>query len=95
MPMLAGFTHRPLIACAVLFICLCVFMQMLGTSMTLWNPDQEIDSVNAQVLEGFSLPTAIMNVPLSLATRIIQNLSPFLRSLLREQVLFHPPNFSS
>lgn len=94
MPMIRGFTHRPLAVCAVLFICLCVFMQMLGASMTLWNPDQEIDSINAPVLEGFSLPTATSNIPPSFAIRLWQNSSPFLRSFLRQQVLFHPPNFS-
>lgn len=89
-----GWTHHSMTFGAVCFICLCVFMQMLGTTMTFWNLNLPLDSVDTPTLEGFSLPTTSSSLQPSGEIRPYQNSSPSLRPFLREQALFHPPILS-
>lgn len=79
-------------AWTVLVLCICVLMQMLGTTMTLWNFELQLDPVNAPLLEGLSLPTALVNATSSLIIAILAISSERLRYLLRSQGLLRPPN---
>lgn len=85
-------TRRPTTVGAVCFISLCVLMQMLGTTMTFWNLDLPLDSIDTQTWEGFSLPTSPSGLGPSPANKPYQYPAQSFRLFLREQTLFHPPN---
>lgn len=93
MPWMRGSHVRPITASAIAFICICVFMQMLGTTMTLWDLDLELDQANAPLLEGLSLPAIFSDVPPYSATALLADSTRTLRHILRDHTLFRPPNF--
>jgi hypothetical protein len=80
-------------ACAVLVICICILMQMLGTTMTLWNPEFDLDPVNAVLLEGFSLPASCLGIPPPEVNDFFSDLTLQRRYALPGHTLFRPPNF--
>jgi len=82
---------HPLLRCSIGVLCLCVMMYALGTTMTLWNLQIELDPVNAPLLEGLSLPAAFMDLNPTLSTASLNDAPPPLRLLLNEQTLFRPP----
>jgi hypothetical protein len=88
---LRGSHVRPITTSTFAFICLCVFMQMLGTTMTLWDLDVEMDQANAPLLEGLSLPATFADVPRSSATSLLAHSTETLRHVLRDYILFRPP----
>lgn len=87
-----GLSHRPMTFGAVCFICLCIFMQMLGTTMSFWNLNLALDTADTPTWEGFSLPTTPSGLQPSPAIAPYQNPSQSFRPFLHEQALFHPPN---
>lgn len=82
----------PLTACAILVFCVCVFMQMLGTTMTLWDLDYDLDPVHAALLEGLSLPASFFGVPPPVLVESVSDSSPPWQHIVAEQLLFRPPN---
>ena len=76
----------------VLILCLCILMQMLGTTMTLWDLEFQLDPVNAPLLEGYSLPTVLADASLLLNIAVLAISSETLQKLLRSHGLFRPPN---
>ena len=78
--------------CALFLLSFCVFMQMLGVPMTLWDFDLELDPVNAPFLEGYSLPTVVSNNEPSHTVALIEYASESLRYCLHAHSLFRPPN---
>ena len=83
---------RPLTACAVLVVCICILMQMLGTTMTLWDLAIDLDSVNAALLEGFSLPASSLGVPPPAVIDFLGDLAMQWRPSVSGQTLLRPPN---
>lgn len=63
-PHLAGLRRRSLCVVAPA-LCLCVIMQMLGASVTLFVAGDTSDEFSGSVLEGFSLPQALPPLTLS------------------------------
>jgi hypothetical protein len=92
MPDVRGVTRHPLIVLAIGVVCLCVVMQMLGTTMTMWDFQYPLDPVNAPLLEGFSLPTAFVGFqPVTVVWSTVVT-APALHPVLCEQTLFRHPN---
>jgi hypothetical protein len=86
-----SFDHSTTV-CALLFLCFCVFMQVLGAPMTLWDFDLEFDPANAPFLEGYSLPTVVSHTQPSRTVAFIDYASESLRYCLHAHSLFRPPN---
>ncbi len=84
--------HRSTMAHAVLVICLCVFMQMLGTTMTLWDLELELDPLNASLLDGLSLPAFSSDVRPSHAVALLEQSRTSSPYFLHAHSLFRPPN---
>ena len=61
MPLLPSSNVQPMILYGMGVICLCVLMYALGTTMTLWNLEFQLDPVNGPLLEGFSIPATVSN----------------------------------
>lgn len=78
---------------AVLFLCICLFLQVLGVPASLLNPSVSNDPVGASVLEGFSVPSMLvqLNIWPEKAYRRDSLLS--LHVLERASDIFHPPVF--
>ncbi len=73
-------------------ICVCVVMQMLGTTMTLWDLTYQLDPVNATLLEGYSLPASLISFQPDTIVWSTADASHRLHPILREQSLLRPPN---
>ena len=84
-------TSRSGIAWTILVLCICVVMQMLGTTMTLWNFDLQLDPVNAPLLEGFSLPAIVPDTEPSANAVLVAPSSERPPHLVSTHALFHPP----
>ncbi len=91
MHMAAGIT-RSMLVLIVGLVCLGVVMQMLGTTMTLWDFTYQLDPINAPLLEGFSLPASAISVQSAAVSWRAADHIGTLHPVLREQVLFRPPN---
>ena len=75
----------------VLFLCICVIMQMLGVPVTLLSPVLTLDTLGASVLEGFSVPSTSLRLDPSIEfLQVADILFPLHVSLL-PSVFFHPP----
>lgn len=75
----------------VLFLCLCVILQVLGVPVTLLNPDDNADALAASVLEGFSVPPTLPELALSSESVLLSDVHPFVHVPLLTSALFHPP----
>ncbi|HLZ33479.1 MAG TPA: hypothetical protein VKP13_05655 [Nitrospira sp.] len=82
-----------LTACVVLVVCTCIFMQMLGTTMTLWDLEFELDPDNAVLLEGFSVPASCLSIPPPAVLDFLSAPTTRWRHIVCGQTLFRPPNF--
>jgi hypothetical protein len=75
----------------ILFLCLCVVLQMLGTPATLLSPMASADLVSGLGLEGLSLP----QTPLDLNANSHSSISSYAPLTLYLPILltfvFHPP----
>jgi len=74
------------------FICLCVVMYMLGSTMTLWTMQFALDQTDNPQLEGFSLPTLVVDVTPSMPATPFRETSLGVRRVLNEHNLLRPPN---
>lgn len=86
-----GSFHSYFRIAALAFICLCVVMQMLGTTMTLWDLEFSLDPVNASLLEGFSLPVDFTELPPLAMVASLFYTARELRALLQDRTFFRPP----
>ena len=92
MLLVRGSVDHPGAACALMLLCFCVFMQMLGAPMTLWDFDLELDAANTPFLEGYSLPTVVSHAQPSRTVAFVDDASETLRYFLHAHSLFRPPN---
>jgi hypothetical protein len=75
----------------IMFLCLCVIMQMLGAPVTLLDPSLSPDTLGASVLEGFSVPPAVPQLTRSSETAPVIDAQPSVHVPLLAFALFHPP----
>jgi len=77
---------------AIIVLCACVLMQMLGVPATLWNPSVIPDTLGSSLfIEGFSIPAsapAVFHVFIAFLPESLQQ-NPHIPLL--SQSLFHPP----
>jgi hypothetical protein len=75
-------------------LCLAVIMQMLGTPVSLWQPDFDLDPVYVSLMEGFSLlPHEMTWPPLAVAYRA-PDVFPERRPVMSDDSPFRPPSLS-
>jgi hypothetical protein len=86
--MLRRDTNRTWFALAILLLCFCVMMQMLGVPITLWNPS-EMDTSGENL--GFSIPPTIPQLNLSILLTRLQMSQQILHPPLLLHTVFHPP----
>ncbi|MBA5868244.1 MAG: hypothetical protein GDA67_16235 [Nitrospira sp. CR1.3] len=75
----------------VLFLCLCVMMQMLGTPGTLLSPTLASDIWGTSVLEGFSIPPNPAQPTPSASAISATEMQTFLHVPVLASAPFHPP----
>jgi hypothetical protein len=75
----------------ILFLCLSVIMQMLGVPVTLLSPALSLDTLDASVLEGFSIPPAVPQLTRSSETIPVTDAQPSGHVPILASTLFHPP----
>jgi len=75
----------------VIFLCLCVLMQMLGAPVTLLGPAVAADTLGASVLEGFSVPPAVPQLTTSCERIPVTDAHPPVHVPVLASTLFHPP----
>lgn len=90
-----SFSRQPLHAhasiCLIMFLCLCVILQVLGVPATLLETVDQLDPLSVMVLEGWSIPQTslalISDSPSNMASHV-----PFARYLPDVlNAVFHPP----
>lgn len=74
----------------VVFLCLGVFMQMLGVPMTLWDPFEELDTTEGSLLGWTISAGIILFIQLSLISLSMINVTDS-HTLLLTKLVFHPP----
>lgn len=75
----------------ILFLCVSVIMQMLGAPVTLLNPAETSDVLAASVLEGFSVPPALLHLTPSSEAVLVTDAQPSVYVLVLASAPFHPP----
>jgi len=75
----------------MLFLCLCVMMQMLGTPGTLLSPTLSSDIWGTSVLEGFSIPPNPAQPTPSASTIPATEMHTSLHVPVLASAPFHPP----
>jgi len=83
--------RRSSLALVVMFVCLGVFMQMLGVPVTLLNTSLVPDVLEASVLEGFTIPSTLPNLALFPNSGSADLVTLSMHLLLLASSLFHPP----
>lgn len=83
---------RGLLRYGIGFICLCVVMFMLGSTMTLWTLQFALDHTDNPMLEGFSVPTALSNVAPAMPVVPSREAPPLPKREVNEHGLLRPPN---
>jgi hypothetical protein len=78
-------------AVAILLLCLCVVLQMLGVPVTLLGPSVTSDALGASVLEGFSLPPSLPGLALLPESVLVVDVHPTVHGPILASALFHPP----
>ena len=92
MPLTRGSQRRLLTVVAFGFLCLCILMQVLGTTLTLWACEFESDPSNSLLFEGFSLPVSHLELyPPSIIGLAVERL-PKGRQAGNDRTLLRPPN---
>jgi hypothetical protein len=74
-----------------MFLCVCIILQMLGVPVTLLNPSLASDTLEASVLEGFSVPPTFPELVLSPESVLVSEFYPEVPVPVLASVLFHPP----
>lgn len=85
--LLQGYSHTYLI----LFLCLCVVLQMLGVPATLLSPSAPDDILSASNLEGLSLPQTISHLTTGRHSIIVFHVPVTLYLPILPTHVFHPP----
>ena len=75
----------------ILLLCLSVLMQMLGVPVTLLSPALSLDTLDAAVLEGFSIPPTVPQLMRSSETVSVTDAQPSVHVPMLASALFHPP----
>lgn len=75
----------------ILWLCACVFGQMLGVPPTLWNPGDSPDLMGSSVLEGFTLMTEVPHLLWTVTFGSVSDGSPGVHVPVLASALFHPP----
>lgn len=78
----------------LLWLCLCLTMQMLGVPATLWDTQGVGDTFGVSVLEGFSLPTVLQPPPTPFLSSSVALSSVYHVPVVPIHQLFQPPRFS-
>lgn len=79
------------IRAAVLCLCLCILLQMLGVPGTLLDPASSFDLFGTSILEGPSIPPAAVQPPPAAAFEAVPETSSSLHLPVFAFTLFHPP----
>lgn len=66
-------------------------MQVLGTPITLWNPQSPVDLLGGSILEGMSIPPIPPVVNTCLVEAPLLNRTVIFRFSLLPHPVFHPP----
>jgi hypothetical protein len=85
--MLRSFANRTWFALIIL-MCLCVGMQMLGLSLTMWNPSEDLDIAENW---DFSIPATVLRLNQSILFTTLEISHPHLFTFLLFRAIFHPP----
>ncbi|BFU96665.1 MAG: protein of unknown function [Nitrospira sp.] len=92
MPLTHGSQRRLLTVLTFGFLCLCVLMQVLGTTLTLWACEFESDLSKSLLFEGFSLPVSHLELhPPAIIGLAVERLPKFRRTG-DDRTLLRPPN---
>lgn len=75
----------------VIFLCVCVIVQMLGVPVTLFNLANAPDTLTASVLEGYAVPPTLPELALSPESVLVTELHPPVYARIFASALFHPP----
>jgi hypothetical protein len=73
-------------------VCLCVAMNVLGSTMTLWTLQFALDQTDNLILEGFSLPATMSSVDPAMPVAPLGQASSGRRKDVNEHNLLRPPN---
>ena len=73
-------------------VCLCVAMNVLGSTMTLWTLQFALEQTDNLVLEGFSLPATMSDVVPAMPVAPSREASSELKKDVNEHSLLRPPN---
>lgn len=92
MPLTRGSQRRLLTVVAFGFVCLCVLMQVLGTTLTLWACEFEPDLSNSLLFEGFSLPVSHLELYPPAIIGLAEERLPKVRQTGNDRTLLRPPN---
>lgn len=80
---------------AITILCLCIAMQVLGTTLTLWDLEFVPDNTRETLSEGFSLPQSLFLIAHAPRFRVKVGMSSDpLKEALLPCSLFRPPNFA-
>ena len=75
----------------ILFLCFSVIMQMLGVPVTLLSPALSLDTLDASVLEGFSIIATVPQLTLPSDTVPVTDAQPSGPVPILASALFQPP----
>ena len=85
-------SHAPsLRTFTIVVLCLCVAMQMLGVSATMWSPSAMPDTLGAALFEGLAIPSAVPLVMGSVLVVPLETIQQSLHTPFLIHSLFHPP----
>jgi len=84
-----------IVVMVMLALSLCVVVQMLGVPATLLNPDAMSDTLGNSVLEGFSVPPAVVDLRPLITIGQTDEIPLTVSHSLLITVPFHPPVSSS
>lgn len=92
MPLTHGSQRRLLTVVIFGFLCLCVLMQVLGTTLTLWACEFESDLSKSLLFEGFSLPVSYLDLhpPVNIGLAVERH--PKFCQTGDDRTLLRPPN---
>ncbi len=75
----------------VVFLSLCVFMQVLGAPTSLWSMELAEDLIESSLLEALSMPSEASGIPLSVVSRSQFEVGCMAPGPLYARLPFRPP----
>lgn len=91
LPHTQSHSYFPLVIFIIAVMCVCVVMQMLGVSTTMWSPSATPDTLSAALFEGLAIPPAIPRAICSVLVVPLETIQQSLHTPLLTRSLFHPP----